>query len=278
MLPTLAISVVFYMTPAAQAARLLDNLSHAVANARQARRLGVTTLILIDNSADAGPLQAVFAQAPRYAVFDDVQFFSRHGNIGYGAGHNKALHNHQADYYLVLNPDIELQEQALLQALSFMQNHGDAGLLAPAVFDGNDRQQYLCRRYPTVFDLLLRGFAPAAVRGFFSRRLARYELRDDVERTNPDAALWDVPLVSGCFMLLRDAVVKQTRGFCPAYFLYFEDYDLSLRSARAARTVYVPAVRIRHYGGYAAKKGWRHIIWFIRSATLFFNRHGWAWY
>ena len=264
---------------------MLQSLCIAIQLARETQDLDIVKLFLIDNSPPDFPsnsrLHALFAQARSSGIFQAVSVFSGHGNIGYGAAHNKALHTSSSDYHLVLNPDIELHEQALQRALSFMQKHRDAGLLAPAVYDHNDRQQYLCRAYPTVFDLLLRGFAPAFVKRWFQRRLARYELRDAIDNINnntADSALWDVCLISGCFMLLRRNVVTGTQGFSPAFFLYFEDYDLSLRGASCARTVYLPGVIIHHFGGFAARKGLRHIFWFMRSAMKFFNRHGWAWF
>jgi len=57
--------------------------------------------------------------------------------------------------------------------------------------------------------------------------------------------------------------------------MYFEDYDLSLRIGREAGVAYVPEARIVHHGGDAARKGWRHVGWFVRSAWRFFSRHGW---
>jgi hypothetical protein len=35
----------------------------------------------------------------------------------------------------------------------------------------------------------------------------------------------------------------------------------------------VPSVRIIHYGGDAARKGWRHVRWFVISAFRY-NKHG----
>ena len=60
--------------------------------------------------------------------------------------------------------------------------------------------------------------------------------------------------------------------------MYFEDFDLSLRIAPAHKVMYVPAVRIIHFGGDAAKKGRRHVGMFIRSAVTFFSHHGWKWF
>ena len=84
-----------------------------------------------------------------------------------------------------------------------------------------------------------------------------------------------VPLVSGCFMFFRKKVLDRLGGFSPRYFLYFEDFDLSLRTALVADVVYVPAVRILHHGGYAAKKGLRHVRLFCASALRFYRTHGW---
>jgi GT2 family glycosyltransferase len=94
---------------------------------------------------------------------------------------------------------------------------------------------------------------------------------------NDRDVVWDPPIVSGCFMLFRTALLKGLAGFDPRYFLYFEDYDLSLRAHEHARVVYTPAVRVLHHGGGASRKGSKHIQMFVSSAFKFFNRFGWKW-
>ena len=69
-----------------------------------------------------------------------------------------------------------------------------------------------------------------------------------------------------------------TGGFDPRYFLYFEDFDWSVRLAKTGQLVYLPSFRIVHHGGGAARKGWRHIRWFVQSGTRFYRRHGWRWF
>jgi GT2 family glycosyltransferase len=59
--------------------------------------------------------------------------------------------------------------------------------------------------------------------------------------------------------------------------LYFEDYDLSLRTHAVARIAYVPSVRIVHHGGGASRKGVKHIGMFAQSAFKFYRRFGWKW-
>jgi len=196
------------------------------------------------------------------------------GNVGYGRGHNLAIERTSTRYHLILNPDIELESDALIQAIAFMDAHPEVGLLSPLILEEDSSQQFLCRRYPTVFDLFIRGFLPRSLRKPFQARLARYEMRDVIGDSN---IVWDPPIVSGCFMLFRTEVLKQLNGFDPRYFLYFEDYDLSLRTHDVARVAYVPSVRVLHHGGDAAAKGWTHIKLFVASAYKFFNRFGWKW-
>jgi GT2 family glycosyltransferase len=44
---------------------------------------------------------------------------------------------------------------------------------------------------------------------------------------------------------------------------------------REAAVAFVPGARIVHHGGEAARKGPRHVAWFLRSAWRFFSTHGW---
>ena len=203
-----------------------------------------------------------------------IECLSGHGNVGYGRGHNLAWQRTHSDYHLVLNPDVQLQVDALAQALEFLQQHPDVGLLAPLAYDQHGQLLYLCKAYPSLAVLLVRGFAPAWLKRWFKPRLAAYELR---ERIGDQQVVRNIPLISGCFMLFRYPLLHQLGGFDPSYFLYFEDYDLSLRAAKHAQIAYVPQVRITHLGGHAARKGWRHIGLFFRSLVSFFNQHGWRW-
>ena len=92
-----------------------------------------------------------------------------------------------------------------------------------------------------------------------------------------DQVVWNPTVVSGCFMLFRTAVLKELGGFDPSFFLYFEDFDLAIRSTRVTRVAYVPQVSIVHYGGNAARKGVKHVRMFAGSAFRFYNKHGWKW-
>ncbi|MBP0593881.1 glycosyltransferase family 2 protein [Paraburkholderia sp. LEh10] len=268
---TVSVSVVVYHPEPTQLRHTLDSLRIAVDELRLTRPDTVVRLFIVDNGglSDAA---IDFDSVLRHEIV--VSVIGGHGNIGYGRGHNLAIERAQSRFHLVLNPDIDIDRDALVQAFDFFDHHPEAGLLTPCIGDDEGHLQYLCRRYPSLLDLLIRGFLPYRVREFFSTRLASYEMRDLI---NEHDIVWDPPIVSGCFMLFRTDVLKRLAGFDPRYFLYFEDYDLSLRTHKLARVVYAPAVRVLHHGGGAARKGSAHIRMFTASAFKFFKRFGWKW-
>jgi GT2 family glycosyltransferase len=266
----LSVSVVAFQPNMAQLLNTLASLHVACAALRAGSPMPVH-LLVVDNGGlpDISPTLGEFRS---HGI--ECTLIAGHGNVGYGRGHNLAIERADSRYHLVLNPDINIEPQALSTALAFLDAYHDAGLLSPRIGDEAGHIQYLCRRYPTLLDLLVRGFFPASLRRFFARRLARYEMRDQI---NERDIVWDPPIVSGCFMLFRTEVLKKLGGFDSRYFLYFEDYDLSLRTHDMARVVYVPTVRVLHDGGGAARKGSAHIRMFAASTCKFFNRFGWKW-
>ena len=273
---TLSVAIVTYAPDLTVLRTVLERLGRALQAAEERGQPIQARLLLVDNGPGPDWRESLrhLLETVAWPVPMECEVLSGHGNIGYGAGHNVALNHSNSAFHLILNPDVLLEEDALSEGLAFLAAHPEAGLIAPAVWDGNGQRRDLCKRYPTVLDLALRGFAPSWLRQRFQRRLDRYELRDQIG----DAVYWNPPIVSGCFMLCRRTVLEQVGGFRPEYFLYFEDFDLSLRLAAVTRLAYVPTMRVVHLGGHAARKGLHHIRLFLRAAVKFFNRHGWRWW
>ncbi len=255
---SLAVVVVSFRTPR----DLLEKCLLAVANA--AKMITVNYEVhLIDNASE-------FTHWPVPVVPGHLH--SGHGNVGFSRANNLGFARSQSDWVLVLNPDATLSPDALSAAFRFLDAHPDVVLLAPAVRDGDEEFQYLNRKRPGWKHLLARGL-PGYGRWWGRGMQAEYELRDKD---------WSVPredfdVASGCCMLIRRDALEKVGGFDPGFFLYFEDYDLTLRLRELGRVVYLPAFRVVHHGGHVARKSWRHWWYFFRSAIRFSNKHGWRW-
>jgi hypothetical protein len=275
----LTVSIVTYRPDLALLDRTLRTLAVSLVAAREQELMRAANVVLIDNTGTRASAAAVVKMAG--GIFRDadvtMNYLHGHANIGYGAAHNLVMHGGNTHYHLVLNPDVELAADALPTAFRFLGDHAEIGVLAPASLREDGTREYVCKRYPTVFDIALRGFAPRAVKQLFRKRLDRYEMRDLVDRVALDETISPIPVMSGSFMFVRRKAIEATGGFDPGFFLYFEDFDWSVRLNRVTRSAYVPSVKIVHYGGGAAKKGPRHVGYFVRSAARFFNKHGWKW-
>ena len=269
----ISISVVCYYSPTEQLIELMNSIIASVRFVRARLEIEHIPIYLIDNSKQTTLSLTDFSELSN--DFDELlvhpELISGHGNVGYGSAHNLVLDHIESDYHLMLNPDVTLEEDALYQAIGLLLANTKRKLLGPSAFGGDGEKQYLCKRYPSILTLVLRGILPIKLRGLFAQRLNHYEMRDLSEDTVTD----DIPLLSGCFMLVDTATFKDIKGFDGQYFLYFEDFDLSLRINELGPLVYAPMVRIKHSGGKTSTKGLWHIMMFVSSAVRFFSNHGW---
>lgn len=263
----LSASVVLYRSDLERLQLTLTSLLRAAEAANVTPRL-----VLVDQSLDAHysrQAQALVQQL--WQPMGDAEFLITPDNKGYGAGHNRALNHGLCTFHLVLNPDVSLDERALEQGLATLKQNESITLLAPRSVDEWGREEHLAKAMPSVAVLALRAFGSERLKQRFSAALARYECHDLPCEGDPH----EITLASGCCMLIRGDALQQVGGFNEAFFLYFEDYDLSLRLANYGRVCRDPNMMIRHYGGEAARKGWRHIVWFVSGGIRFFNRWGW---
>lgn len=258
----------------------MASLIAAVSQLKRLRETQPISVTLIDNSerSDLALTSFDILQEQLQVVEINLQLLSGHGNIGYGAGHNLLLEDLESDYHLMLNPDVVLDRECLAKGLACLIDDENKAMVSPTAHNENGKNQYLCKRYPSVLILFIRGFLPRILQRLFSSRLGHYEMHDLYSGTSSNLPPCTVPIISGCFMLCRTVALKAIKGFDESYFLYFEDFDLSLRMRSTGAVSYVPSMKILHGGGNAAKKGFKHIRIFITSGIRFFNAHGWRWF
>jgi GT2 family glycosyltransferase len=270
----LTVSLVVYEFDETVLSETLLSLCQAVKAAQDENELGAVNISLVDNADHAAVLESLLHRCGELSgAAVDLDVISGHGNIGFGQGHNLVIHRTVSEYHLILNPDVIVDVRALSEGIRYLQQTPATVAVSPAIANGKGAPESGCKRYPSVLDFVLRGFAPAWLRQRFRQRLRHYEMRD----LAADQVCPDVPIISGCFMLFRHQALRQLGGFDPRYFLYFEDFDLSLRARALGSLSYLPRMRIIHLGGNSARKGLRHILMFARSACRFFSTHGWRW-
>ncbi len=270
----LSASIVTYRSNVALFNSLADSLICAVRRARGEYPVAAEVVVVINDTRDEDiavierAVEAIRVRLPEYVR---VRTVKGHGNIGYGAGQNRALETVSSDYHLILNPDVFLERNSLLEGLRYLDEHAEVAMLVPQGFDPQNEYARLSKRHPSLLVLLLRALAIKSSDGLLGRRVARYTYGGEL----PCDAPMSITLASGCFMLCRTDTLKKVNGFDERYFLYFEDYDLSLRVKNYGQIVELPQARITHYGGHTARRDLWRVMHFLRSGVRFFNRYGW---
>ncbi|MCZ8285892.1 MAG: glycosyltransferase, partial [Bacteroidia bacterium] len=241
---SLSASLVLYKPDLATLERTLLALQEA---GRVAKEDGdrFLELTLVDNSCDAALHEVIgrWLDARRSSMPDwTVRLMRSPGNVGYGRGNNLAIEGVRSDYHLVVNPDLFVAPDALREALRFLEDYPETGLLTPAVFGEGGERHYLCKRHPTLLVMFLRSFSPKWLQSWFEPTLAEFEMLD----CDYDKPIFDVEYPTGACMFFRTSVLHQIRGFDPDYFLHYEDADIGRRALQVARVIYVPKVKVVH--------------------------------
>ncbi|UAM97191.1 glycosyltransferase family 2 protein [Polaribacter litorisediminis] len=222
-----------------------------------------SVLFIIDNSANDS-LKVLCDNSRVVYVFNDK-------NIGFGAAHNIAFNKAyqlESEYHILLNPDVYFKPSIIKDLIHKAASDLSIGLLMPKVIYPNGNTQHLCKLIPSPKDLILRRFIP--FKGMKKRLENRYELR--FFSYDEEA---EIPVLSGCFMMIRTSILKTVNGFDDRFFMYLEDVDLCRRVSGVSRLVYYPKVSIVHNyekGSYKSKK---LLSYHIQSAIKYFNKWGW---
>ena len=218
-------------------------------------------LLLIDNSPD-DRLRNVLNE-------DTVEYHFTGRNIGYGRGHNLAIKEiiNSSEFHLVINSDISFLPNVIDSLVAYMKQHPDVGQIMPKVLSPEGETQYLCKLIPTPFDLIFRRFLPSTV---LKKRKEKFQLIF----TGYDKIM-EVPYLSGCFMFLKTASIKEVGLFDERFFMYPEDIDLTRRINEKYKTIYFPEVFIIHdHAKESYKKGDMFLI-HTTNIIKYFNKWGW---
>ena len=261
----LFVSIVVYELDKQILGQCLRSIERSIAHCVQAKNLLAWSLTIVDNGNNGESLN-IFES-------ENISIIRNQHNVGYAAAHNQAILCSTSEFHLILNPDVTMDLDCILRNVELLNNDADVVLAGPrgVTLDGSDA--YLCKRYPSLFVLFVRGIRQGWAYSLFRQELARYEYHDLL-----DSEPSDVEILSGCCMFARTRALQNVGGFDERFFLYFEDFDLSLRMREEGRVVFLPTANIIHFGGNSAAKGLHHIRLFVQSAMRFFQKHGWRFF
>ena len=199
-----------------------------------------------------------------------IEYIFNNNNGGYGWGHNIVMRKimEKSKYHLILNPDVYFNCGILEKIFEYMEKNKEIGQIMPKVKYPNEELQYLCKLMPTPSDLFLRRFCP--IKQIVEKNNYKYEMRAFGYNK-----IMEVPVLSGCFMFLRNEVLKTVGLFDENYFMYMEDFDFCRRIGRKYKIVYYPEVEIIHKHAKESKINKKLFIEHIKSTIYYFNKYGW---
>lgn len=201
-------------------------------------------LYVADNGSTDGSLQFLEQEGFEYHNSQAHQNNSKYiiklpENYGFAGGYNNALKQVQADYYILLNSDVEVSPNWIQPIVDLMEKdvqiaacqpkikmHADKKLFEHAGASGGwlDRWSYPFCRGRVFFDV--------------EEDLGQY---DDVQEV-----FW----ASGAALFIRSSLFHQIGGFDSDFFAHMEEIDLCWRLKRANYKIMVqPQAEVWHVGG-----------------------------
>lgn len=180
--------------------------------------------------------------------FPEVNFLSSPINLGFAKANNLGAEQATGRALLFLNPDTEVQGDALDRMMSFLDATSDAGLAGCRLLNTDGSLQTSCvQAFPSILN-----------QAFDTERLRRAfpKLRlwgTEAFASDRDAAT--VEVVSGACLMIKANVFCAVGRFTPNYFMYAEDADLCFKVRQAGwKTYYLSAPSVVHHGGQSSDK------------------------
>lgn len=190
-------------------------------------------VVVADNASTDG------SAALMQAEFPDVPLIELDQNYGFTGGYNRALAQLEADYYLLINSDIEVPEGWLQPLVDWMDSHPDCGACGPKLISYAQRDTF---EYAGAAGGLVDRYGYPFCRG---RILQKIE-KDHGQYDTPANVLW----VSGACLLVRASVWKTLGGLDERFFCHMEEIDLCWRmQLHGWKVTVVPQSHVYHIGG-----------------------------
>lgn len=200
-----------------------------------------------------------------------IEYFSNPSNPGFGAAHNIAIKQSIGEggrYHFIVNPDIFFKENVISQMIDYMEKDDTIGMMMPQILNMDGTIQNLPKLLPSPFSVFLRVIKKP--KKLYEKFIDKYELR-----TVQNELIYNTPILSGCFTAINLKAIEKVGDYDDAYFMYFEDWDLSRRVHEYFKTIYFPIVSVYHGYDSGANRDIKLFKIFLKSAIFYFNKWGW---
>lgn len=192
------------------------------------------TVIVADNASTDISLELLYTH-----FREDCRVIELEKNWGFAEGYNKALSKVNAEYYLLLNSDIEVTHHWLTPLIEFMDAHDDVAACQPKLLSVSDKD---CFEYAGACGGFLDRYGYPFCRGRLFETVesdkGQYDVTSDV--------LW----ATGAALMIRSKDYWDAGGLDGRFFAHNEEIDLCWRlRIRGRRVCCVPDSFVYHVGG-----------------------------
>ena len=173
------------------------------------------------------------------AEFPSVRIEQLDMNYGFAQGYNIALRHIEAEYYVLLNSDVEVTENWIEPMLQYLDSNPDVAACQPKILSAHDHSTF--------------EYAGAAG-GYIDKYgypFCRGRIFDTVEKDNgqydePASVMW----ATGAALMVRSADFHSVGGLDPKFFAHMEEIDFCWRlRSRGRGIVCIPDSKVFHVGG-----------------------------
>ncbi len=195
--------------------------------------------VVADNASTDGSVDFV------RTAFPEVEILQNQQNLGYAGGYNWALQQVQADYYLLLNSDVEVTPGWIEPLIQTIENNKRVAACQPKIRSYHQRDQF---EYAGACG----GWIDALGYPFARGRVLDDCERDDGQYDTIEPCFW----ATGAAFCVRANLFHEAGGFDTRFFAHQEEIDLCWRLQRMGFQICVnPFSVVYHVGGGTLPKG-----------------------
>ncbi len=171
--------------------------------------------------------------------FPEVRLILLEKNWGFAEGYNKALAQVDAEYYLLLNSDIEVTDGWLTPMLAFMDAHAEVAACQPKLLSIFQRDSF---EYAGACGGYLDRYGYPFCRG----RVFDVVEKDQGQYDKPARIHW----ATGAALLVRARIYKEVGGLDGRFFAHQEEIEMCWRMRILGYQLYcLPQSKVYHVGG-----------------------------